>query len=194
MYFYVLSVFLCSSVHSGSHFQRMSRGNILIRHKQKDVVMPKKIQYGLPKTTTYVQRANMQFIHGPITALNDETVTAKRLNHFLKIRMCLYLGQKEEKTSHTSSISEKNHFSYFYCKMWWKQDKNLVFLFVLQHQVPTSCHWLPLLHPFSSATFNGDNLWIKIWICQCWTNLILSPSQNLSSPPVHVQTPALIFN
>lgn len=55
------------------------------------------------------------------------------------------------------------------------------------NQVPTSCHWLPLLHPFSSALRSPLTETIIEF------NLILSPSHNLSSPPVHVQTPALIF-
>lgn len=153
VYFYVPSVFLCSSVHSGSHFQRMSRGNILIRQKQKDVVMPKKIQRGLPKTTTYVQSANMQFIHGPITALNDETVTAKRLNHFLKIQMCLYLGQKEEKTSHTSSTSEKTISVIFIAKC--DKNKTIIWCFCLFCSI---CSWIQRW-----STANQEALYEASW-------------------------------
>lgn len=58
----------------------------------------------------YVQSANMQFIHVPIAALKDETVTAESLYHLMKILVCLYLcfffflGQKEEENLRQSHV------------------------------------------------------------------------------------------
>lgn len=50
-----------------------------------------KTQSGPLKKTMYVQSPNMQFIHVPIAALKDETVTAESLYHLMKILVCLYL-------------------------------------------------------------------------------------------------------
>lgn len=47
----------------------------------------------------YVQSANMQFIHVPITALNYETVSAQSLDQLMKILIFLFLGQKEEENT-----------------------------------------------------------------------------------------------
>lgn len=172
VYFYVLSVFFLffcpqwKSLSKDEHRKYSDQAETeRCRHAKENPAWSTKDNYIRPKgqyaVHTWAHRCSKWW-----------NIHSKAFESLFKIRMCLYLGQKEEKTSHTSSTSEKTISVIFIAKC--DKNKTIIWCFCLFCSI---CSWIQ-----GWSTANQEALYEASWeshplpLIQLWRTQISSHS------------------